>query len=156
MRGVSFDVHKGETLAIVGESGSGKSDTAKGIMKLLPKGSTMIKSGTVLYQGNDLLTYNQKQIEKIREKEIAMIFQDPMTYLNPTMKVGKQLVECISKHLHKNKKAAYKRAEESLVMVGIPHPKDRLKAFPHQSSGGLRQRVVIAIALSSNPKVIIA
>ncbi|HLR53210.1 MAG TPA: ABC transporter ATP-binding protein [Pseudogracilibacillus sp.] len=156
VRGVSFDVHKGETLAIVGESGSGKSVTAKGIMKLLPKGSTMIKSGTVLYQGNDLLTYNQKQIEKIRGKEIAMIFQDPMTSLNPTMKVGKQLVEGIRKHLPMNKKAAYKRAEELLEMVGIPNPKERMKAFPHQFSGGMRQRVVIAIALSSNPKVIIA
>lgn len=156
VRGVSFDLHKGETLAIVGESGSGKSVTAKGIMKLLPKGTTMIKNGSVLYQGNDLLQYSQKNIEKIRGKEISMIFQDPMTSLNPTMKVGKQIAEGVRKHLGMNKNAAYERAEELMQMVGIPNPKERMNAYPHQFSGGMRQRVVIAIALASDPNVIIA
>lgn len=156
VRGVSFDLKQGETLAIVGESGSGKSVTAKSIMKLLPKESTVIKNGSVFYKGEDLLKYKQKDIEKIRGKDISMVFQDPMTSLNPTMKIGKQVIEGLRKHQGLGKKEAYERGIELLRMVGIPNPERRMNAFPHQFSGGMRQRAVIAIALSSNPKVLIA
>src|SRR5699024_694588 len=156
VRGVSFDLKQGETLAIVGESGSGKSVTAKSIMKLLPKESTVINNGTITDKGEDLLKYRQKDIEKIRGKDISMVFQDPMTSLNPTMKVGKQVVEGLRKHQNLGKQEAYDRGVELLRMVGIPKPENRMNAYPHQFSGGMRQRVVIAIALSSNPNVLIA
>ena len=116
VRGVSFDLKQGETLAIVGESGSGKSVTAKSIMKLLPKESTVINNGTITYKGEDLLKYRQKDIEKIRGKDISMVFQDPMTSLNPTMKVGKQVVEGLRKHQNLGKQEAYDRFVELVRM----------------------------------------
>ena len=156
VRNVSFELKEGETLAIVGESGSGKSVTAKSIMKLLPKKTTMIDKGFILYKGQDLLAYTYKEMEKIRGKEISMVFQDPMTSLNPTMKIGKQVMEGLRKHQKITKKDAQKRAEQLLELVGIPNAKERMTAYPHEFSGGMRQRVVIAIALACNPKILIA
>ncbi len=156
IRGVSFDLLKGETLAIVGESGSGKSVTTKSIMRLLPEHNSEIKGGEILFEGKDLTKLNDKQMQKIRGKEISMIFQDPMTSLNPTMKIGNQIMEPLIKHQNMSKHAARQRAIELLKLVGIPKPEIRIDQYPHQFSGGMRQRVVIAIALACNPKVLIA
>ncbi|GIN62969.1 ABC transporter ATP-binding protein [Robertmurraya siralis] len=156
IRGVNFDLLKGETLAIVGESGSGKSVTTKALMRLLPESNSEIKTGEILFGGKDLAKLSDKAMQKIRGKEISMIFQDPMTSLNPTMKIGKQIIEPIIKHQKLSKSAAKKRAIEILDLVGIPNPEVRFEQYPHQFSGGMRQRVVIAIALACNPKVLIA
>ncbi|MEH7547074.1 MULTISPECIES: ABC transporter ATP-binding protein [Bacillaceae] len=156
IRGVSFDLIKGETLAIVGESGSGKSVTSKSIMGLLPAQNSEIKSGHILFDGKDLTKLSDKQMQKIRGHEISMIFQDPMTSLNPTMKIGNQIMEPLIKHQNMSKHAAKERAIELLRLVGIPKPEIRVNQYPHQFSGGMRQRVVIAIALACNPKVLIA
>lgn len=156
IRGVDFDLYKGETLAIVGESGSGKSVTTKAIMKLLPESNSEIKKGEILFEGKDLSKLSDKAMQKIRGKDISMIFQDPMTSLNPTMKIGKQIIEPIVKHQKLSKAQAKKRAIEILDLVGIPNPEARFNQYPHQFSGGMRQRVVIAIALACNPKVLIA
>lgn len=156
IRGVNFDLKKGETLAIVGESGSGKSVTTKAIMKLLPPSNSEIKQGEILFEGKDLTKLTDRQMQKIRGKDISMIFQDPMTSLNPTMTVGKQITEPLIKHQNMSKSAARERAVQLLKLVGIPKPELRIKQYPHQFSGGMRQRVVIAIALACNPKVLIA
>lgn len=156
VRGVSFHLHSGETLAIVGESGSGKSVTVQSIMKLLPTPPARIKRGSIMYNGKDLTKLKDKQMEKIRGKEISMIFQDPMTSLNPTMKVGQQIIEGIVKHEKVNRFEASKRALEMLSMVGIPNPVANMNRYPHQFSGGMRQRVMIAIALACNSKVLFA
>jgi oligopeptide transport system ATP-binding protein len=156
IRGVSFDLKRGETLAIVGESGSGKSVTTKAIMSLLPAGNSEIKSGQILFDGKDLVKLSDKKMQNIRGKDISMIFQDPMTSLNPTMTVGKQIMEPLIKHQKMSKGAARERALQLLQLVGIPKPEQRVKQYPHQFSGGMRQRVVIAIALACNPKVLIA
>ncbi|RFU68023.1 ABC transporter ATP-binding protein [Peribacillus saganii] len=156
IRGVDFDLYKGETLAIVGESGSGKSVTTKSIMRLLPPGNSEIKGGQMLFNGKDLAKLSDKQMQKIRGKDISMIFQDPMTSLNPTIKIGKQIMEPIVRHQNMSKSAAKERAIELLRLVGIPQPEKRFEQYPHQFSGGMRQRVVIAIALACNPKVLIA
>jgi oligopeptide transport system ATP-binding protein len=156
IRGVNFELKKGETLAIVGESGSGKSVTTKSIMRLLPPGNSEIKQGEILFEGKDLTKLSDKQMQKIRGKDISMIFQDPMTSLNPTMTVGKQIMEPLIKHQNMSKSAARERALQLLKLVGIPKPELRIKQYPHQFSGGMRQRVVIAIALACNPKVLIA
>lgn len=156
IRGVSFALHKGETLAIVGESGSGKSVTSKSIMRLLPQANAIIKKGNILFDGKDLIKLSEKQMQKIRGKDIAMIFQDPMTSLNPTMKVGKQIMEPILKHQKISKAEAKKRAIDLLKMVGITNAEIRFNQYPHQFSGGMRQRVVIAIALACKPKILIA
>ncbi|MBT2756379.1 ABC transporter ATP-binding protein [Mesobacillus foraminis] len=156
IRGVNFDLKKGETLAIVGESGSGKSVTTKAIMRLLPPGNSEIKSGEILFDGKDLTKLNDRQMQKIRGKDISMIFQDPMTSLNPTMPVGKQIMEPLIKHQKLSKAEAQERVIELLKLVGIANPEARFKQYPHQFSGGMRQRVVIAIALACNPKVLIA
>ncbi|MFS0782877.1 ABC transporter ATP-binding protein [Bacillus sp. 1P06AnD] len=156
IRGVNFDLYKGETLAIVGESGSGKSVTTKSIMRLLPPGNSEYKNGEILFNGNDLSKLPERQMEKIRGKDISMIFQDPMTSLNPTMKVGKQIMEPLRKHQKLSKHEAKKRAVDLLKLVGIPMPEARFEQYPHQFSGGMRQRVVIAIALACNPQVLIA
>jgi oligopeptide transport system ATP-binding protein len=156
IRGVNFELKKGETLAIVGESGSGKSVTTKAIMRLLPPGNSEIKQGEILFEGKDLAKLTDKQMQKIRGQDISMIFQDPMTSLNPTMTVGKQIMEPLIKHQNMSKSAARERALQLLKLVGIPKPELRIKQYPHQFSGGMRQRVVIAIALACNPKVLIA
>lgn len=156
IRGVNFDLYKGETLAIVGESGSGKSVTTKSIMRLLPESNSEIKAGEILFDDKNLAKLNNKAMQKIRGKDISMIFQDPMTSLNPTMKIGKQIMEPIVKHQNLSKSAAKDRAIDLLRLVGIPQPEARFNQYPHQFSGGMRQRVVIAIALACNPKVLIA
>lgn len=156
VRGVSFAVKKGETLAIVGESGSGKSVTSKAIMRLLPSLAAQIKQGEILYQGMDLTKQTEKKMQQIRGADIAMIFQDPMTALDPTMKIGKQITEVICRHQKLGYQEAVQRAIELLKLTGIPQPKERLEHYPHQFSGGMRQRVMIAIALACNPKILIA
>ena len=155
IRGVNLKLEKGETLALVGESGSGKSVTAKSIMKLLSN-NAVVKEGTITFKGENILEKSERDMQSIRGKEIAMVFQDPMTSLDPTMKIGKQITEVIIKHEKASKEEANKRAEELLELVGIPNAKERMKQYPHQFSGGQRQRIVIAIALACNPDVLIA
>src|SRR5690606_14169770 len=140
---------------IVGESGSGKSVTSRSIMRLLANNAN-VDSGEILFKGEDLIKKSEKQMQKIRGAEIAMIFQDPMTSLNPTQKIGKQIAEPILKHQDVSKEEAYKKAEELLGLVGIPNPAKRMNQYPHQFSGGQRQRIVIAIALGCNPDILIA
>lgn len=156
IRGVSFHVDKGETLAIVGESGSGKSVTSQAVMKLVPTPPGEYKRGQILFDGQDLIGKTEKQMQKIRGKEIGMIFQDPMTSLNPMMKVGRQITEVLLKHENISKADANKRGIELLNLVGIPSPERRFSQYPHEFSGGMRQRVVIAMALAANPKLLIA
>ena len=155
VRGVTFDLHKGETLAIVGESGSGKSVACKTIMRILSSNG-YIKDGQILFDGKDLTKISEKDMEKVRGKDIAMIFQDPMTSLNPTLTIGKQIMEPIIKHQGFSKEDARKRAIELIELVGISDAEKRFKQYPHQFSGGMRQRIVIAISLACNPKVLIA
>lgn len=156
VRGVDFYLNEQETLAVVGESGSGKSITMKGVMGILPKNGKVVE-GSVMFQGNDLTKYSERQMQQVRGSEIAMIFQDPMTSLNPTMKVGKQIEEMLKEHCKEMSKADRKtRAIELLSLVGISNPEARYDQYPHQLSGGMRQRVVIAIALACDPKVLIA
>jgi oligopeptide transport system ATP-binding protein len=156
VRGVSFELRPRETLAIVGESGSGKSVTAKSLMRLLPEANSKIKGGEAIFEGRDLLKLSEKQMQKVRGPKIAMVFQDPMTSLDPTMKIGRQITESLKKHLGMSGRRANERAVELLNLVGIPNAEERLKQYPHQFSGGMRQRVVIAIALSCDPDVLIA
>ncbi|EEL51780.1 Oligopeptide transport ATP-binding protein oppD [Bacillus cereus Rock3-44] len=156
VRGVTFDLKKGETLAIVGESGSGKSVTSKALMGLIPNPPGRIKNGEIVFDGRDLTKLSEKEMQQVRGKEIAMIFQDPMTSLNPTMTIGNQIMEGLIKHQGMSKADARKVALELLDLVGIPNPEARLKQYPHQFSGGMRQRVVIAMALACNPKLLIA
>ena len=155
IRGVNLKLQKGETLALVGESGSGKSVTAKSVMKLLSN-NAVVKEGSITFKGENILEKSESDMQSIRGKEIAMVFQDPMTSLDPTMKIGKQITEVIIKHEKASKEEANKRAEELLELVGIPNAKERMKQYPHQFSGGQRQRIVIAIALACNPDVLIA
>ena len=155
IRGVNLKLQKGETLALVGESGSGKSVTAKSVMKLLSN-NAVVKEGTIIFKGENILEKSERDMQSIRGKKIAMVFQDPMTSLDPTMKIGKQITEVIIKHEKASKEEADKRAEELLELVGIPNAKERIKQYPHQFSGGQRQRIVIAIALACNPDVLIA
>lgn len=155
IRGVNLKLQKGETLALVGESGSGKSVTAKSVMKLLSN-NAVVKEGAITFKGENILEKSERDMQSIRGKEIAMVFQDPMTSLDPTMKIGKQITEVIIKHEKASKEEADKRAEELLELVGIPNAKERMKQYPHQFSGGQRQRIVIAIALACNPDVLIA
>nr|WP_144474124.1 ABC transporter ATP-binding protein [Bacillus pumilus] len=156
IRGVNFHLNKGETLAIVGESGSGKSVTSQAIMRLIPMPPGYFKRGQILFDGQDIVKKTEKQMQNIRGKDISMIFQDPMTSLNPTMKVGKQITEVLFKHEQISKEAAEKRAIELLELVGIAMPEKRIKQYPHEFSGGMRQRVVIAMALAADPKLLIA
>jgi oligopeptide transport system ATP-binding protein len=156
VRSVSFDLRRGETLAIVGESGSGKSVTAKSIMRLLPEANSIIKGGEAVFEGQNLLSLSEKQMQGIRGSKIAMVFQDPMTSLDPTMRVGRQITESLKKHLGMSGSRANERAVELLEMVGIPNTEDRVRQYPHQFSGGMRQRVVIAISLACNPQILIA
>jgi oligopeptide transport system ATP-binding protein len=156
VRGVSFDLYEGETIAIVGESGCGKSVTSKTIMRLNPEPPAMIKGGEIIFDGEDIVKKSEKEMTKIRGKKISMIFQDPMTSLNPTMTVGKQIMEGLKKHQNVSDEEAKKRAIEMLKLVQIPNPEKRFEEYPHQFSGGMRQRAMIAVALVCNPKLLIA
>ena len=157
IRGVSFDLYQGENLAIVGESGSGKTVTSKTILRLFkPPLVTIGAESEIIYDGKNVLTMTDKEILNFRGKEVSMIFQDPMTSLDPTMKIGKQISEIILTHTKISKKEAWQQAIELLRDVGIPHPEDRVNDYPHQLSGGMRQRVVISMALSCRPRILIA
>lgn len=156
VRGVSFHVKPGEAVAIVGESGCGKSVTAKSIMRLLPEPHSKIKSGSILLNNSNLVDKRERKMQKIRGNEIGMIFQDPMTSLNPTSKVGAQITEGLLKHRNISRKEAYQATINMLEMVGIPNPEKRFNQYPHEFSGGMRQRVMIAMALVCQPKLLIA
>lgn len=156
VRGVTFDLHKGETLAIVGESGCGKSVTSQSIMRLIPEPPGKFDGGSIIYKDNDLTKLKESEMRKIRGSDISMIFQDPMTSLNPTLTIGDQLTEGILQHMKLSNEQAKKVAIDMLDLVGIPSPHVRLKQYPHQFSGGMRQRIVIAMALVCQPEVLIA
>ena len=153
---VSFTVHEGETVGIVGESGSGKSVTSLSVLGLIEAPAGKIEDGKIIFEGKNLLEYTEKEMQKIRGRDISMIFQEPTTALNPTKICGEQIAEAIVIHQKKSKAEAMKMAVEMLTLVGIPLPEQRAKEYPHQLSGGMRQRVMIAIALSCNPKLLIA
>lgn len=156
VRGMSFEVKKGETVAIVGESGCGKSVTAQSILQLIPKPPVQYKKGSIVFNGEDLLKKNEKEMQKVRGNEIGIIFQDPMTSLNPTMKIGRQIMESLVKHQRINRREAHNRAVELLGLVGIPQPDERVYQYPHEFSGGMRQRAMIAVALACKPALLIA
>lgn len=156
VRGVCLSVDEGEVLAIVGESGCGKSVTANSILKLIPKEVGRIKSGEIIFDGKEISQYSEREMQNIRGSQISMIFQDPMTAIDPTMKVEKQIMQVIMKHQKINKAEAYKKAIEMMEIVGIPDAKRRGAQYPFEFSGGMRQRIMIAIALSCNPKLLIA
>ena len=154
--GVSFDVHAGETLAIVGESGSGKSVTSLSIMGLLPKGVGRISGGSIKLAGTEISNHTDVQMREIRGKEIGMIFQEPMTSLNPVHTIGQQIAEMVIRHEKASKTRARARAIEMLDLVGIPEPGRRVDSYPHEMSGGMRQRAMIAMALACEPRILIA
>lgn len=154
--GIDLTLDKGETLGIVGESGCGKSVTALSILGLLPKPSGKIAAGRIFFDGRDLVTLREAEIRHIRGNDISMIFQEPMTSLNPVYTVGFQVQEAIRKHRHMNKREARAEAIKMLGLVGIPEPEARIDDYPHQMSGGMRQRVMIAMALSCHPQIMIA
>ena len=153
---VSFDIDEGETVAVVGESGCGKSVSALSILRLIPWPPGKIASGSIHFGGKDLLALSDEEIRKIRGREISMVFQEPMTSLNPVLSIGLQLTETMEHHLGISNKEAHQKAVELLGMVGISEPERRLSQYPHHLSGGMRQRVMIALALSCEPKLIIA
>jgi peptide/nickel transport system ATP-binding protein len=153
--GVSFSIEAGQTLAVVGESGCGKSVTAMSILRLIPEPPGKI-AGSIRFKGRELLSLPDTEMRKIRGDDIAMIFQEPMTSLNPVLTVGRQIAETIQLHEHLDRNAADQRATEMLALVGIPEPKRRMSEYPHQLSGGMRQRVMIAIALACSPELLIA
>jgi oligopeptide/dipeptide ABC transporter ATP-binding protein len=154
--GVSFEVRAGETLAVVGESGSGKSVTSLSILRIVPSPPGEIAGGTIVFKGRNLLDLSEAEMRKIRGKEISMIFQEPMTSLNPVYTCGEQIIEALVLHENIDRRAARVRAIEMLTMVGIPLPEQRVDEYPHQLSGGMRQRVMIAMALACRPAILIA
>jgi oligopeptide transport system ATP-binding protein len=156
VNGVSFSVDEGETLGLVGESGCGKSVSVLSVMRLIPQPPGKITSGQVLFQGRDLLKVDDEEIRSVRGNKIAMVFQDPMTSLNPVLTIGTQIGEALELHLGMTKEQARKRSVELLKMVGIPEAEGRLDDYPHQFSGGMRQRVMIAMGLSCSPQLLIA
>jgi oligopeptide/dipeptide ABC transporter ATP-binding protein len=154
--GIDFDIFSGEVVGLVGESGSGKSVTALSILRLIPDPPGKIVDGSIAFNGRDLLKISWDEIRTVRGKEISMIFQEPMTSLNPVFTIGMQLTEAVLQHEHMSRKEAFHRCVEMLELVGIPDPAPRMKDYPHQYSGGMRQRVMIAMALSCNPSLLIA
>jgi oligopeptide transport system ATP-binding protein len=154
--GISYTVEQGETVAVVGESGSGKSVSALSILRLIADPPGRITAGEVLFDGRDLRTLSEAEMREIRGRDIGMVFQEPMTSLNPVLSIGRQITETLEQHQGMDRAASDRRAVELLEMVGIADPARRLKQYPHQLSGGMRQRVMIAIALACNPKLIIA
>jgi oligopeptide transport system ATP-binding protein len=154
--GVTYDVQEGETLGLVGESGCGKTVSALSILRLIPSPPGKIISGEILFDGNDLVKAGEDEIRHIRGNRIAMVFQEPMTSLNPVLTIGRQLTEALELHLKLDHNAAERRAVELLELVGIPESATRIHDYPHQFSGGMRQRVMIAMALSCNPKLLLA
>ena len=156
VNGVSFSVTRGKTLGVVGESGCGKSVTAMSIMRLIPTPPGRYVGGEIAFEGQDLLRLSNKEMRKIRGNHISMIFQEPMTSLNPVFTVGQQIIEAIQTHQHRSKTESREKAIEMLRLVGIPSPEERIDVFPHQLSGGMRQRIMIAMALACEPKLLIA
>ena len=156
VNGVSYDVMPGEILGLVGESGCGKTVSALSILRLIPNPPGKITSGKIMFEGEDILKMSEDEIRHIRGNKIGMIFQEPMTSLNPVLTIGRQLTETLELHLKMDGRSATQRAIELLEMVGIPEAKSRIKDYPHQFSGGMRQRVMIAMALSCNPKLLLA
>ncbi|WRH65479.1 MAG: ABC transporter ATP-binding protein [Planktothrix sp. GU0601_MAG3] len=156
VNGISYQVYPGETLGIVGESGSGKSISVLSILGLIPSPPGKITQGEILFEGKNLIKFNPQQLQKIRGREIAMVFQDPMTSLNPVLTIGKQLTEALQIHLKLTSEQAKNRAIQLLKQVGISSPEKRLKSYPHEFSGGMRQRVMIAMGLGCQPKLLIA
>ncbi len=154
--GITYTVEHGETVAIVGESGSGKSVSALSILRLIPDPPGLITAGEILFDGKDLRTLAETEMREIRGRDIGMVFQEPMTSLNPVLTIGRQITETLEQHQGADRAAADRRAIELLEMVGIADPARRLRQYPHQLSGGMRQRVMIAVALACNPKLIIA
>src|SRR5687768_17321392 len=156
VRDVSINIDPGQTVAVVGESGCGKSVTALSVLRLIPSPPGKVLGGQILFEGRDLLGLSEREMRSVRGKDIAMIFQEPMTSLNPVYTIGDQIVEAVTLHQHVGTKQAYEIAEQSLRDVGIADPGRRLHEYPHQMSGGMRQRVMIAMALSCKPKLLIA
>ena len=154
VNGVDLTLEKGKTIGLVGETGAGKTTIAKSILRILPDRSAAIKSGSIEIEGKDILKLSEKEMQAVRGKQVSMIFQDPMTALNPTMRVGQQISEVIALHNNISREEAENRAKQMLEMVGIPA--DRFKEYPHQFSGGMKQRVVIAIALACEPQLLLA
>src|SRR5256886_2347912 len=154
--GISYTVERGETVAIVGESGSGKTASALSLLRLIPDPPGRITEGQIIFAGRDLLRLSEEEIRQVRGSDIGMIFQEPMTSLNPVLTIGRQITETLEQHRGADRAAAQKRAVELLGLVGIADPARRLKQYPHQLSGGMRQRIMIAIALACDPKMIIA
>jgi peptide/nickel transport system ATP-binding protein len=154
VNGVSFDLEKGRTLGLVGETGAGKTSIAKAILRILPDPPAKIKNGGVFLEGKDLLTLREDEMRRVRGKKVSMIYQDPMTALNPVKRVGNQIAEGIKLHSHVSREESLNRAKEMLEMVGIPA--DRCREYPHQFSGGMQQRVVIAMALACSPDLVLA
>jgi oligopeptide/dipeptide ABC transporter ATP-binding protein len=156
VRGISYQLHQGEILALVGESGCGKSVTALSILRLIQEPPGKIVSGEIIFEGKDLLTLKKKELQGLRGKDIAMIFQDPMTSLNPVLTIGEQIIETILQHTVLSRKEAKEKTFRLLEQVEISSPKQKLYQYPHQLSGGMRQRVMIAMALSCSPRILIA
>jgi oligopeptide transport system ATP-binding protein len=156
VNGVAFNLKEGETLGIVGESGCGKSVTVMSMLRLIPSPPGQITAGQAFFQKKDLLKMSDEELRHVRGAQISMIFQDPMTSFNPVLTIGRQLIEPLETHLGMNRQQANDRAAEMLKMVGIPNAKDRLNDYPHQFSGGMRQRAMIAMSLSCNPQILIA
>jgi oligopeptide transport system ATP-binding protein len=156
VNGVSFSLNKGETIGLVGESGSGKSVTMLNVLRLLPSPPAKTTAGSILFNGQDLLAISDDQIRKVRGAQISMVFQDPMTSFNAVLTIGRQITEALELHKGMTHRQAWTRAEELLGMVGIPQPHERLKSYPHQFSGGMRQRAMIAMALACKPQILIA